>query len=95
MRALASGEWRLVTTLLEMPNAEPWVVHSRIDFVCRVPSYHVLDSLVSTWVVLKPGIDFEYSALDNDDMASFGDQCFNLITTKDSIFAGSPRWGSL
>lgn len=79
MRSIASLECNLFEVLAEVETA--LMSDARIDLVCCIPAYHVLDRLVSAGVELDPGIHLEDTSLIDDNMLALCDQSLDIPAT--------------
>jgi hypothetical protein len=52
-----------------------------VDFISRIPSYHMLDSFITAWMIWQPRVDLQDVIVNNDNMSSIGNESFNLTPT--------------
>lgn len=64
------------------------VNNTRGNLIGSISANHMLDSLVTTWVILHPSIDLEDVLVDNDYMPSICDKVLDFCRGHDTVVAG-------
>ena len=60
----------------------------RVDLICRISAYHVLDRLFSSRMVFEPGVDLQNAVFVDHDMLPFGDKALNVSSRQEGVLPG-------
>jgi hypothetical protein len=58
-------------------------IHS--NFIRGISSYHMEDGLFPTRMIRDPGIDFDDRSVENEDLATLGNERLNLSAREDLV----------
>lgn len=67
----------------------------RIDLICGISAYHVLDWFLSTGVKLEKGVYLQDTALEDNDMFPICNQALDIAAAQHSVLARRSGGGFL